>query len=106
MEYCLRNPHWLSLNTLNSSENVFSLSFNIDVKKVYLGSLIWLLVENCLGHIYFLCFLNIGLMLPINHISGVINVRLSTDNCLLTITGSGINGDRSIVRRSITPKVH
>jgi hypothetical protein len=34
VEYCLRNPHWLSLNTLNSSENVFSLSFNIDVKSL------------------------------------------------------------------------
>ena len=30
----LRNPHWLSLNTLNSYENVFSLSFNIDVKSL------------------------------------------------------------------------
>jgi hypothetical protein len=34
VEYCLQNPHWLSFNTLNSSENVFSLSFNIDVKSL------------------------------------------------------------------------
>jgi uncharacterized short protein YbdD (DUF466 family) len=37
-------------------DTFFEFYKELNQKQVYLGSLIWLLVENCLGHIYFLCF--------------------------------------------------
>jgi hypothetical protein len=73
----------LSFNTLNSSDNVFSLSFNIDVKSLP-RQLNMVIGRKLFGSYLFPLFLNIGLMLvqETNQINEEINKYIDKNEIL------------------------